>query len=234
MSVGHRAEVARALEPEPPGGARTDDEPVLVLRRRRLEHPELPLPQDRAQAAPHGSGVAQVDSGVGRRRLQRGPEVLRHHVDLALLQCRQDQLARPELQLASHRDARAFQSLRVDLGQQDALGEVERRDDDRVRPQCAAPPQPAGPAQEGSSTSTAAAVASAPERDVRWTGTIAPSWWSPCGHRNAAARDRARSARSSPRPSLRPWAVADGPPVSPLPCRAHLRRGAASRRPRWC
>jgi hypothetical protein len=107
----------------------------------------------RARQAPRAERVAEVATTARRRRrstsepgsdrVERRPGVLGHDVDQALAQRRQHQLARTEAELALDLHALVLERLRVDLGDQLALGEVERRHHDagpcdRSRPLVAA------------------------------------------------------------------------------------------------
>ena len=84
-------------------------------------------------------GVGRRDVGLGMRpadaqELHRGPGVLRARRRRALAQRGRDELARPEVERPPHAEPGALQRLAVDLGEQLALGEVERCHRDDVAP----------------------------------------------------------------------------------------------------
>jgi hypothetical protein len=69
-----------------------------------------------------------------------------------LLQRREDELAGAEAGFDARRDAALLEHLRVHLGQQLALGEVERGDDDlgpRGRPRLTRVPRPGAASRKG-------------------------------------------------------------------------------------
>ncbi len=76
-----------------------------------------------------GGGVAR---GRHPEEAQEAPRVLRDQLHQASLQRRDQQLPRPDVELPLHAEAAGLQRLRVDLGQDLALGEVERADRDGV------------------------------------------------------------------------------------------------------
>jgi hypothetical protein len=61
-----------------------------------------------------------------------GSDVLGDDVDETLVEGGLHQFAGPEIELTPHRDAGSFERLCVELGDQGALREVERRDHDGV------------------------------------------------------------------------------------------------------
>ena len=69
---------------------------------------------------------------VAGQELEPAARVLRDELHQAFEQRGHDELARSERGLALDPDAGTLDRLRVDLGQQDALGEVERGHRDRV------------------------------------------------------------------------------------------------------
>ena len=131
--VGHVGEVAQRLQ--------------VVLARRSPRRPRRrwrPAPARARGRARRGRrrrarGRSFVDVGsVSGRYSPRAQEldcsagVLGHEVDQPPDQRRDDQLARPQVEDPLDLVALRFEGLAVDLGQQFALGEVERGDGDRV------------------------------------------------------------------------------------------------------
>ena len=125
------------------------DRPQAVARRRRRRHHDgvgvLRGGRAGGQQAPAGQRAGQSPVGgldVGCRRampeadeLQRRPGVLRNNLQQAVHQGRLDQLAGAQIRHDPDREAARRERLPVDLGEQDALGKIERPDrDDRAVP----------------------------------------------------------------------------------------------------
>jgi hypothetical protein len=107
------------------GGAFGDDEDVHVARRSGIQRgqPEI------------GEGDPQRGQvlGVGAVMRSSRPQVFGHDIDCALLQRRRHDLARTDRTQAHDAHAVLLERLGIDLREQLALGEVERRDPNAVR-----------------------------------------------------------------------------------------------------
>ena len=139
------------------GGLLGDDDRVLVLSARLLQHRE-------------GGGQRLLQrgvDGVGLGLRGRLVEVLQQHagvlgdeVDRAVLQAREVRLAAADGQLLGDVDALGLQGLGVDLGEDLVLGEVGRADDDRRR-------RPSASAGSGAALQRIAATPAGGEGEAR-------------------------------------------------------------------
>src|SRR5512132_3365249 len=126
-----RPEVADGVQVEPGRCLARDHDPVPVLRRRRSENREAAR-RHRAHQRAMGRALVRRCRSIPRDELERTPRVLRNELDQSLLERRLDELSRAEVELELDAVAGRPQSLPVELGEQDALGEVERCDGDRI------------------------------------------------------------------------------------------------------
>ena len=127
-----RNQVADGSQPEAVGSRPRHHERVDVLGGGRREHADPPAVDGASELIVRGVGVRgrRLPAQAEERRRRAG--ILGHELDQTAFERRRDELARPEHEGAHDGVPGGFQRLAVDLGQHDALVEVERPDGDRV------------------------------------------------------------------------------------------------------